>query len=229
MAAPLQSGAEVENPYDLTISNALIKLRSMVPTQSQRILELAGQRSMLRASDVRSLGLNPQLLTKLHGEGKLNRLSRGLYALPDAEFNEHQSLAEVCQRVPRGVICLLSALRFHEIGTQQPQDVWIALPEGAHAPRIDYPPLRVVRLRGAAHTEGVKTVMANGASIRVFDVEKTITDCFKFRNKIGLDVALEALKEAWRQRSLAMGEIARYAEINRVAKVMQPYLEAVVS
>ena len=201
----------------------------MAVTQSQRILELAGQRLMLRASDLRSLGLNPQLLMKLHGEGKLNRLSRGLYALPDAEFTEHQSLAEVCHRVPRGVICLLSALQFHEIGTQQPHEVWIGLPEGAQVPRINYPPLRVVRLRGAAHSEGVETVTANGASIRVFSVEKTIADCFKFRNKIGLDVALEALKEAWRQRRLTMDELWRFAEISRVAKVMQPYLETVVS
>jgi predicted transcriptional regulator of viral defense system len=145
------------------------------------------------------------------------------------EPSEHQALAEVCRRLPRAVVCLLSALRFHDIGTQQPWEVWIALPEGARTPSIDYPALRVVRLRGAAYREGVETIAERADEIRVYSLEKTIADCFKFRCKVGVDVALEALKDAWARRRISMDQITRYAQIDRVAKVMQPYLETVVA
>ena len=206
----------------------------MNPRQSDRIIELASQRTLLRAADVRSAGLNPQLLVKLHGNGRLRRVARGIYALPDvqfkeAQFTEHQTLAEVCQRVPKAVVCLLSALQLHDVGTQLPHQVWIALPEATQTPRLIYPPLRTVRLRGAAYSEGIETVMANGAPIRTYNVAKTLTDCFKFRNKTGLDVALEALKDAWRQRKATMADISHFAQINRVARVMQPYLETLVA
>ncbi len=164
--------------------------------QSDHILELARDRRVLSAADVREQGWSPQLLIRLHQAGKLHRLGRGLYALPDAEVTEHQTLMEVCQRVPKAVLCLLSALQFHEIGTQLPHQVWIALPEGTQAPALSYPPLRITRLRGAAYSDGIQTVADHGAPIRVYSAAKTVTDCFKFRNKIGLDVALEALKDA---------------------------------
>ncbi len=196
--------------------------------QSDHILELARHRRVLQAADVREQGWSPQLLIRLHQAGKLQRISRGLYALPDAEVTEHQSLIEVCQRVPKAVLCLLSALQFHEIGTQIPHEVWIALPEGRQAPALRYPPLRITRLRGAAYSDGIQTVTDHGAPIRVYSAAKTVTDCFKFRNKIGLDVALEALKEAWRSRKVTMPELSHFARINRVERVMQPYLEAVV-
>lgn len=105
------------------------------------------------------------------------------------------------------MICLLSALQFHEIGTQLPNAVWIALPEGTQTPTVTYPPLRIARLRGAGYTEGIETVMDQGSIIRVYGIAETVTDCFKFRNKIGLDVALEALKDAWRQRRVAMDDM----------------------
>lgn len=196
---------------------------------SDHILALARHRRVLRAADVREHGLPPQLLLKMHQSGKLQRVARGLYSLPDIEITEHQAALEVCQRVPKAVLCLLSALQFHEVGTQMPHEVWIALPEGTQTPALDYPTLRIARLRGAAYSEGIETVMAHGAPIRVYSVAKTVTDCFKFRNKIGLDVALEALKDAWRQRKITMAEVTRFAKINRVEKVMQPYLETVVA
>jgi len=199
------------------------------PTQTARILELAHRQRLLSAADLRSHGWSPQLLLKLHRTGQLQRVSRGLYSLPDSEVTEHQSLAEVCRRVPKAVVCLLSALQFHEIGTQLPHEVWIALPEATQTPAIDYPSLRIARLRGEAYSEGVETVVEHGSTIRVYSMAKTIADCFKFRHKIGLDVALEALKEAWRQRKLNIDEVTRYAKINRVARVMQPYLETVVA
>jgi predicted transcriptional regulator of viral defense system len=195
--------------------------------QSDRILELARHRRVLRAADVREHGCSPQLLIRLHQTGKLHRLARGLYGLPDAEATEHQTLIEVCQRVPKAVLCLLSALQFHEIGTQFPHDVWVALPEGSQAPAPGYPTLRITRLRGAAYSDGIQTVTDHGAPIRVYSAAKTVTDCFKFRNKIGLDVALEALKDAWRSRKVTMAELSHFAKINRVERVMQPYLEAV--
>lgn len=195
--------------------------------QSDHILELARHRRVLRAADVREQGWSPQLLIRLHQAGRLHRLGRGLYALPDAEVTEHQTLIEVCQRVPKAVLCLLSALQWHEIGTQLPHEVWIALPEGTQAPALGYPALRITRLRGAAYSDGILTVTEHGAPIRVYSAAKTVTDCFKFRNKIGLDVALEALKDAWRSRKVTMDELGQFAKINRVERVMQPYLEAI--
>ncbi len=196
---------------------------------SAQILAFARHRRVLRAADVRQQGWSPQLLLSLHQAGKLQRVARGLYSLPDAEITEHQTLLEVCQRVPKAVLCLLSALQFHGIGTQMPHEVWIALPEATQTPAPGYPTLRIARLRGEAYSEGIQTVTDHGAPIRVYSVAKTVTDCFKFRNKIGLDVALEALKDAWHSRKVNMAELHRFAKINRVERVMQPYLEAVLA
>ena len=201
----------------------------MERTQSERILAFAQRQRLLSAADVRAHGWSPQLLIKLEQGGKLQRVSRGLYSLPDGPITEHQSLAEVCRRVPRAVVCLLSALQFHEIGTQLPFEVWIALPEATQTPALDSPALRIARLRGEAYSEGMETFVEDGSTIRVYGVAKTITDCFKFRHKVGLDVALEALKDAWRQRRLDMSQVTHFARINRVENVMQPYLEAVLA
>jgi predicted transcriptional regulator of viral defense system len=202
------------------------KLNWPLMNQSDHILELARHRRVLRAADVREHGWSPQLLIRLHQSGKLQRIARGLYGLPDADITEHQTLIEVCKRVPKGVLCLLSALQCHEIGTQLPHAVWLALPEGSQTPALGYPKLRVMRLRGAAYSDGIQTVDDHGALIRVYCAAKTVTDCFKFRNKIGLDVALEALQDAWRSRKVTMDELSHFARINRVERVMQPYLEA---
>jgi predicted transcriptional regulator of viral defense system len=203
-------------------------IKLFIVNQSDHILELARHRRVLRAVDVRALGWSPQMLIRLHQQGKLQRIARGLYGLPDADITEHQTLIEVCQRVPKGVLCLLSALQLHEIGTQLPHDVWIALPEGSQTPVLIYPKLRIARLRGAAYSDGIQTVTDHGAPIRVYSAAKTVTDCFKFRHKIGLDVALEALKDAWRSRKVTMADLSHFAKINRVERVMQPYLEALV-
>ena len=208
----------------------MIVLNSAVAsTHSDQILQLARRRKLLSAADVRAQGLKPQLLIKLHQSGKLARVARGLYSLPGSQPTEHESLIEVCRRVPRGVVCLLSALQYYEIGTQLPHEVWLALPEATQTPPIDYPPLRIVRLRGAAYAEGIETITEEGSPLRVYNLDKTIADCFKFRHKIGLDVALEALKEAWQQHKLNLDRVAHFAEVNRVSKVMQPYLETVVA
>ncbi|WP_288254169.1 type IV toxin-antitoxin system AbiEi family antitoxin domain-containing protein [uncultured Hydrogenophaga sp.] len=201
----------------------------MLPSDTDRLLELAASRRLLRGADARDIGVSPQLLIKLQQAGRLVRVARGVYSLPDAPLTEHQSLVEVCRRVPKAVICLLSALRFHELGSQAPHEVWLALPEGVRSPSVDYPALRIVRLRDAAYSEGIETVMDEGAPIRVYGVDKTIADCFKFRHKIGLDVALEALKDAWQRRLVSMDELTHFARINRVERVMLSYLEALTA
>ncbi len=196
-------------------------------TQTERILELARSKGILRTRDVDNAGASRALLAALTAQGRLLKLGRGLHVLPDRSASEYDSFAEVAARSPSGVLCLLSALRFHDLTTQQSSDVWLAIPHKARAPRFDYPPLRVVRMSGLAMTEGVEIADLAGAQVRVFSVAKTVADCFKFRNKIGLDVALEALHEAWNGKRATMDELWRYAEICRVANVMRPYLEAV--
>lgn len=166
------------------------------------------------------------VLTRLVAAGKLERVARGVYGLPTRPLNKHCSLAEVCSRVPRGVVCLLSALRVHDIGTQAPFQVWLAIPHHSQAPRLDYPALRAVRMSGASLTEGTELMTVDGVSVPVFNAAKTVADCFKFRNKIGLAVALEALQDGWSQRKLKMDDVWHYATINRVANVMRPYLES---
>jgi predicted transcriptional regulator of viral defense system len=149
-----------------------------------------------------------------------------LYALPGRPVSAHGTLAEVARRAPKGVICLLSALRFHDLTTQAPFEVWLAIDNKAAAPKLDYPLLRIVRFSGAALTEGIEEHIVDGVTVRVTSVAKTVVDCFKFRNKIGLDVALEALREAWHDKRMSSDEVWRYAKICRVANVMRPYLES---
>lgn len=183
---------------------------------------------MLRLRDLTALGIHPEYVRRLAATGRLIRTGRGLYMLPDADFTESHSLVEVAKRVPEGVVCLLSALEFHDIGTQIPRHVWLALPNKARQPRIEYPPLRIVRFSGKALQAGVEVHTLEGVPVRIYDPGKTIADCFKYRNKIGNDVALEALREGWRDRRFTMDDLWRYAAVCRVANVMRPYLEAIL-
>jgi predicted transcriptional regulator of viral defense system len=214
------------------MSANLDKCRSFVCTglmseSAERILALAKSKGILRTRDVDIASAPRAPLASLADDGRLLKLGRGLYTLPDRAASEHESFAEVAARSESGVLCLLSALRFHDLTTQQSSDIWLAIPHKARAPRFDYPPLRIIRMSGGAMTEGVEIVDIGGVQVRVFNVAKTVADCFKFRNKIGLDVALEALREAWNDKRASMDELWRYAEICRVANVMRPYLEAV--
>lgn len=197
-----------------------------LPNHEQQVLALAHERPLLRARDVVAHGLPTMTLTRLVKAGQLQRVAHGVYSLPQTPISAHRSLAEVAIRVPRGVVCLLSALRFHKIGTQAPFEVWLAIPQTMPAPRLTQPALRVVRMSGAALSEGIETVEVDGVSVPVFNPAKTVADCFKYRNKIGLDVALEALSDAWRRRRVTMDELWHYATIDRVHNVMRPYLEA---
>ena len=196
-------------------------------TQEQAVLALAEHRPLLRANDLVARALPTVVLSRLVAAGKLERVARGVYSLPGRALSEHRSLAEVALRMPRGVVCLLSALRVHGIGTQAPFEVWLAIPPHTPTPRLEQPTLRVVRMSGPALSEGVEPIGIDGVQVPVFNANKAVADCFKFRNKIGLDVALEALRDGWAQRKLTMDVLWHYAAVNRVANVMRPYLESV--
>ncbi len=154
------------------------------------------------------------------------RIGRGLYRLSDGNFTEHHSLVVACKRAPHGVICLLSALSFHEIGAQLPFEVWLAIDRKARLPRFDYPPMRFVRFSGQTLTTGVENHQIEGVTVPVYAPAKTVADCFKYRNKIGLDVALEALRDCRRLGKCTDHNLWHFARICRVAYVMKPYLEA---
>jgi len=198
----------------------------MPTTKSERVIERVGRSGIVRPRDLTAEGITHQYLQSLAHRGLLARTGRGLYTLPDAaeRFDEHAALAEVAKRVPHGVICLLSALRFHDLTTQAPFEIWVAVEHCAYVPRDPTLPLRVVYFSGAAYSEGVEEHEVNGVPVRVYSPAKTVADCFKYRNKIGLDVALEALRETWRERRATMDELWRYAKVCRVANVMRPYL-----
>jgi predicted transcriptional regulator of viral defense system len=159
--------------------------------------------------------------------GQLVRVARGLYAMPGFQSSENGALVAVAKRAPDVVFCLLTALRIHDLTTQAPFEVWIAIGNKSHPPRLAYPLLRTVHFSEAALTSGIETRRVDGVKIQVTSVAKTVADCFKFRNKIGLDVALEALREARRAKKASADDLWRYAKINRVTNVMRPYLEAV--
>jgi predicted transcriptional regulator of viral defense system len=195
-------------------------------TSMDKLLALARDAGLIRARDLATLGIARVTLTRAVRSGQLERVGRGLYGLKTRPVSAHGTLAEVARRVPNAVICLLSALRFHGLTTQAPFEVWVAIASKAAAPKVDYPPLRLVRLSGTALSEGVEQSVVDGVPIRVTGVAKTVADCFKFRNKIGLDVALEALREAWREKRMTSDDIWHYAKICRVANVMRPYLES---
>jgi len=193
---------------------------------AKKTMQYVRQHGIVRPRDIEAIGIPREYLLRLHRQGKLDRAGRGMYTLPDAAITERHSYAEVAKRVPEAVLCLLSALAFHEITTQNPASVWIALRQGARTPALNSPSLRVVRLSGPSLTEGVEDHRIEGVPIRVYSVAKTVADCFKFRNKIGLDVAIEALKDSLRQKKANINEIHRYAKICRVSNVIRPYLEA---
>lgn len=197
-----------------------------MPKPVQKIIRYVSQHGIVRPRDIESIGLPREYLLRLCRQGKLIRSGRGIYSLPEAQITEHHSYAAVAKRVPEAVFCLLSALAFHEITTQSPASVWIALRQGARTPAINSPSLRIVRLSAASLTEGIENHKVEGVPIRVYSVAKTVADCFKFRNKIGLDVAIEALKDSLRQKKATVNEIYRYAKICRVSNVIRPYMEA---
>lgn len=200
----------------------------MPPTSRSRLRALARRKGAFRARDARNAGIHSQDLTRLLAAGELERLARGQYRLADLPITEFHALVLAAQAAPRGVICLLSALTIHGIGTQLPADVWIAIPRGARAPGQASTTLRVTHFSGAAFTHGIELHRLEGEEVRVYSVAKTLADLFKLRNQVGLDVALEALRESWRDRKVTMPALDRAARVCRVERVMRPYVEAVI-
>ena len=201
-------------------------MRSAV-THTQRVLQLVRKNGWLRASDLADAGVPRAVLTRMAASGQLERAARGLYRLTDSETSERANLVAMASKVPQAVVCLLSALQFHGLTTQLPWQVWFAMPRGSHVPRLEYPPIRMVQFTGEAYTQGIETHERDGVKLHVYSVAKTVADCFKHRNKIGMDVALEALKDARAQGRASFDDLWRCAKVCRVSNVMRPYMEAV--
>ncbi|GMV23100.1 MAG: hypothetical protein AMXMBFR57_30490 [Acidimicrobiia bacterium] len=184
---------------------------------------------VFRLKDAKALGLHSEQVRRLTRDGHLTRLGRGLYAPATAEPSEYHTLAEVAKRVPKGIVCLLTALRFHALGTQHPREVWLAVDRRAAIPKLDLAPVRIIRMSGAALTAGIVEHSIEGVTVRVTSPARTVVDCFKFRNKIGVDVAVEALRDYRRVRNGTVDELWAHADTLRMTRVMRPYWDAIAS
>ncbi|HSY49207.1 MAG TPA: AbiEi antitoxin N-terminal domain-containing protein [Thermoanaerobaculia bacterium] len=194
---------------------------------SRRATALLRRKGLVRSSEMEHKGISRSELKRLNERGLVERVSRGVYALPGAVLTEHHSLAEATRRVPGGVVCLLTALRFHGLTTQNPFEVWMAIEAKAWRPKHDGLKVRIVHFSGQSFRDGVEEHDVAGVRIRVYSAAKTVADCFKFRNKIGIDVAVEALKDFTRLHRGGANDLARFARICRVSRVMQPYLDSI--
>lgn len=194
----------------------------------EQILRVVRKAGVLRSRELDALRIPREYLSRLCKEGRLERLGRGIYVLAGAEPGDHQSLVEACKRVPQGVVCLLSALRFHELTAQAPFQVWLAIDVKARLPKVEFPRLRIVRFSGPALNIGIEKHVIQGVSVSITIPAYTVADCFKYRNKIGLEVAIESLRDCWRQRKATMDDLHRAAQARRMVNVMRPYLESVV-
>ena len=189
-------------------------------------LRSLGAKTFFRQRDAAAVGVHSRALRRLVNDGSVERVARGLYRRTDAELTKHYTRAAVCARVPSAVVCLLTALSVHELGTQLPRDVWIAIPHKARTPRLHGLPVRVVRFSGAALRYGVVNVTFEGVPARITSPARTVVDCFRFRRLVGRDVALEALRDALHDRRATVGEILRAAEVCRARSLVVPVLEA---
>ena len=192
-----------------------------------QVLAIARKAGIIQARDLEKKGIARNYLYSLHKDGLLIKVGRGLYMLPDG-IDEQINLIEVAKRVPNSVVCLISALSFYRLTTQLPNEVWLALPRGAWRPRIEYPKLNLTFVSEPAWSSSVLVNNINGVRVRIYSPAKTVADCFKFRSKVGLDVAIEALRAVWRARQATMEELVEAAKIDRVFRIMRPYLEAIV-
>jgi predicted transcriptional regulator of viral defense system len=200
----------------------------MGKNQSEKILKLIKQKGMLRPRDLDDCSIPRTSLQRLYQGGVITKISRGLYTLPGIHVTEHHTLAEAAKRVPNGVLCLLTALSFHGLTSQAPFQTWVAIDRKSRLPKVDYPSIRFVRFSAQALTEGIEEHMIDSVRVKIYAPAKTVADCFKYRNKIGIDVALEALKDCWSQRKCTMDDLRKYGKICRVEKVMKPYIQALL-
>ena len=198
----------------------------MTQTQTQRVLNLFRKTTTIRASDLKKKDIPRSILARMISAGLLQKVSHGLYRQSTTQMSEKEEMVNIALRVPQAVFCLYTSLLFHELTTQLPREIWIAMPQGSHKPKIDYPPLQMIQLTKKVYEAGVIAVVVDQVPIRIYSPAKTVVDCFKFRNKIGLDVALEALKDVLYQKKATSDELYHFAKIERVQKIILPYLEA---
>ncbi|MFO1511296.1 MAG: type IV toxin-antitoxin system AbiEi family antitoxin domain-containing protein [Verrucomicrobiota bacterium] len=198
----------------------------MAETHHRKVLKLTRKLGVLRPRDLESVGVPRVYLKQLVESGELLKTGRGLYVAAGTDLTENHSLAEAAKLSPKGVICLLSALRFHGLTTENPAAVWIAIPRGARPPKSGAPALRPVRFSGQMMTAGIERHDIQGVSVPVYCVAKTVADCFRFRNRIGVNIAVEALRDAWRNKKVTADELWKHAKICRVLNVMRPYFDS---
>lgn len=202
------------------------RLKNMKESKMRKVIQLVRGQGLLRPRDLDQYGIPREYLNRLYHRGILKRVTRGLYSPSDIDPTDRHTLAETSKLVPKGIVCLLSALRFHELTTQEPFEVWVAIDHKAWRPSTGAIPVRIVRFSGSALKSGIEEHEIERVNVRVYNPAKTVADCFKFRNRIGLDVALEALREGWREHRFTMDELWKYAKICRVSNVIRPYLES---
>lgn len=193
----------------------------------QQLITMLKENGIVRPKDVTNEGIPRQYLQRLYKRGVVERVGRGLYALPDTLQSEHYTFAQIAAYAPNSVICLLSALQFHNLTTQLPYDVWIAIEGTSWQPQLDYPPLTITRLSGKSFTYGIETHEIDNVPVKIYSVAKTVADCFKFRNKIGVDVAIEALRDATQYKRTTRDAIWDAAKVCRISTVIKPYLQAI--
>ena len=200
----------------------------MPSSKLQKVIKLFRKRGVVRPKELERIGVSAVYLNKLYHDGILERPSRGLYTLKDAKVSEHQTLIEASKRIPQGVVCLLSALQFHKITTQLPFEVWLAIDVKARRPEGDLPPLKICRFSKSALSYGIEKHKIDGSAVKIYSPAKTVADCFKYRNKIGIDVAIEALRAVWSKKKASMDDLHKASKVCRVANVMRPYLESLI-
>ena len=208
------------------MSQTTKRVESTAITKAKGVL--SPSRGMFRAGEAIKAGVHPRTLYAMRDKGVIERIGRGMYRLADLAPLGNPDLATVALKIPKGVICLISALAYHDLTTEIPHEIYLALPRGAEPPRLDFPPLRVFWFSGPAFEEGIEQHVVDGIALKVYSPEKTLADCFKYRNKIGLDVVLEALKFYRQRKRFQVDELMHYARVCRVEKVMRPYVEALL-
>lgn len=196
--------------------------------KTKQILDYTKKHCIIRPCDVIKMHIHPEYLRRLEQKGQLIKINRGIYISANGEIFPDIGLVEIAKRMPKGVICLLSALQFHNIGTQSPFQIWVAIDRKTAISQTKYPPTKIVRLSDKSYCQGIEKHLIEGVEIKVYSKAKTIADCFKFRNKIGMDIALEALKDCRRNKLCSNDEIWHYAKICRVTNIIKPYLEAML-
>lgn len=198
-------------------------------SQRDTALRLLGKRGIMRLSELKAAGVHYQTLSRMAEDGSVLRVGRGLYQLPEADYSLAHSLAEVAKAVPKGVICLISALQFHELTLQMPPRIWVAIGRKDRMPRIGYPPVRVIQFGERAMSVGIERHVIDKVETRIFDPAKTIVDCFRYRKEVGIDIALEGLRNGIRKRKAHPDRIAVYAKDLRIWTILRPYLDATVA